>query len=427
MANKIQWRRDLAANWTSVNPVLSNGMPGYETDTCRLKIGDGVTAWNALPYKFEETITTLVESPAGTFTYTSEDNTQTVFSISGGGGGESNTAANLGSGVGVFKLKSGIELQFKSINAGSNKVTITDDTGNDEIDIDIVPANILTSELNNDADFIPDAPSDGQQYARQNNVWSIVTGGGGPTDHGGLTGLGDDDHLQYLTEARHDALPFDNPHNVNATDVGLGNVDNTSDVDKPVSTAQASADSAVQAFSIQRSNHTGTQTASTISDFANQVTVDETTTSLSLTDSVLTYNDEDGVATNLQLNVFGTQAEDFIDTSNTNITTATPFAVRTFTTQSNPTGRYRIAMNVQFEPNSTAGNYLFQLRINGTQIGLEMEEEGKDVGSDQRNLRPLIGYYDHIGPATFNIELWAARESNTLVLHGVSAEVWRVS
>lgn len=46
--------------------------------------------------------------------------------------------------------------------------------------------------------------------------------------------------------------------------VGLGNADNTSDVNKPVSTAQASADAAVQAYSIQRSNHTGTQSISTI-------------------------------------------------------------------------------------------------------------------------------------------------------------------
>jgi hypothetical protein len=51
-------------------------------------------------------------------------------------------------------------------------------------------------------------------------------------------------------------------------DVGLGNVDNTSDANKPVSTAQAAADTSVQSFAVQRSNHTGTQTASTISDFA---------------------------------------------------------------------------------------------------------------------------------------------------------------
>jgi hypothetical protein len=51
-------------------------------------------------------------------------------------------------------------------------------------------------------------------------------------------------------------------------DVGLGNVDNTSDANKPVSTAQAAADSAVQAYAIQRSNHTGTQSAATITGLA---------------------------------------------------------------------------------------------------------------------------------------------------------------
>lgn len=255
----------------------------------------------------------------------------------------------------------------------------------------------------------PEAPLDGQQYARQSGNWSVVSGTGGVTDHGALTGLGDDDHTQYLTEARHDSLPFDNPHNVNATQVGLGNVPNVD--------------------ATNRANHTGTQTASTILDFAAQVAIDETTTSLTVdsTGTLLTFNDEDGTANQVQTNVFGTQAEDFIDTSNTNITTGTLFAVRTFTTQSSPTGRYRISMIVQFEPNSTSTNYLFQLRINGIQIGLEMEEEGKDISGDQRNLRPLVGYYDHTGPGTFDIELWAARESGTLVLHGVSAEKWRVS
>ena len=47
-------------------------------------------------------------------------------------------------------------------------------------------------------------------------------------------------------------------------------MDNTADASKPVSTAQAAADTAVQAYAIQRANHTGTQTASTISDFATQ-------------------------------------------------------------------------------------------------------------------------------------------------------------
>lgn len=50
MAYKIQLRRDTAANWTAVNPVLALGEAGVETDTDKIKIGDGVSAWDALPY-----------------------------------------------------------------------------------------------------------------------------------------------------------------------------------------------------------------------------------------------------------------------------------------------------------------------------------------------------------------------------------------
>jgi len=48
------------------------------------------------------------------------------------------------------------------------------------------------------------------------------------------------------------------------SDVGLGNVDNTADASKPVSTAQAAADAVVQAYAIQRANHTGAQAISTV-------------------------------------------------------------------------------------------------------------------------------------------------------------------
>lgn len=48
---KIQLRRDTAANWSTNNPTPSAGEPCFETDTGKLKIGDGVTAYNNLPYQ----------------------------------------------------------------------------------------------------------------------------------------------------------------------------------------------------------------------------------------------------------------------------------------------------------------------------------------------------------------------------------------
>lgn len=47
---RYQNRRASAATWTALNPVLLAGEIGVEKDTDRFKIGDGVTAWNDLPY-----------------------------------------------------------------------------------------------------------------------------------------------------------------------------------------------------------------------------------------------------------------------------------------------------------------------------------------------------------------------------------------
>jgi hypothetical protein len=43
-------RRDFATRWVSIDPVLAQGEPGFEIDTGKLKIGDGVKTWLALPY-----------------------------------------------------------------------------------------------------------------------------------------------------------------------------------------------------------------------------------------------------------------------------------------------------------------------------------------------------------------------------------------
>lgn len=48
---KLKLRGDTAANWTSVNPTLLANELGRETDTGKIKIGNGSTAWNSLAYQ----------------------------------------------------------------------------------------------------------------------------------------------------------------------------------------------------------------------------------------------------------------------------------------------------------------------------------------------------------------------------------------
>jgi hypothetical protein len=50
MARKLQIRRGTAAQWTTSNPILAQGEPGFEFDTGKLKIGDGANTWSALTY-----------------------------------------------------------------------------------------------------------------------------------------------------------------------------------------------------------------------------------------------------------------------------------------------------------------------------------------------------------------------------------------
>lgn len=50
MAYTIKFRRDTATRWARLNPLLAQGEPGYETNTGRVKVGDGSKLWNDLPY-----------------------------------------------------------------------------------------------------------------------------------------------------------------------------------------------------------------------------------------------------------------------------------------------------------------------------------------------------------------------------------------
>lgn len=64
MWGSLRIRRDTAAVWTATNPILADGEPGFEKDTGRLKIGNGVTPWRSLPVL----VTTAIASPTSGIT-----------------------------------------------------------------------------------------------------------------------------------------------------------------------------------------------------------------------------------------------------------------------------------------------------------------------------------------------------------------------
>jgi hypothetical protein len=50
MATRMQQRRGTASQWTSANPILNAGEMGWESDTNKFKIGDGINHWADLDY-----------------------------------------------------------------------------------------------------------------------------------------------------------------------------------------------------------------------------------------------------------------------------------------------------------------------------------------------------------------------------------------
>ena len=64
---KIKHRYDTASNWTTNNPVLLAGELGIESNTGKMKVGDGTTLWSRLGY--------VTPSLPKNIAYTDEQNT----------------------------------------------------------------------------------------------------------------------------------------------------------------------------------------------------------------------------------------------------------------------------------------------------------------------------------------------------------------
>ncbi|VAW11089.1 hypothetical protein MNBD_BACTEROID03-1215 [hydrothermal vent metagenome] len=144
----------VAGTGTTADPYLltsSGGADGSETiiDATNSTIGVTGSGTTANPYILTSNAADVSFTPAGNTLSTNVQNAIEEIQTDLDGlsaGGEANTTSNQGSGgVGLTLTKNVFDLPFKSINAADTGIlSVTDDTANNEIDIDIVPATPLT-------------------------------------------------------------------------------------------------------------------------------------------------------------------------------------------------------------------------------------------------------------------------------------------
>ena len=207
---RVQLRRDTSVNWTSGNPVLKSGEIGYETDTGKIKVGNGSTEWTGLSYLGAPSLgglqdVIITDAANGDF-------------LRWNGTAWINDAVNLSTDtVGSY---------VQSLVAGS-AITITNNSG--EAATPTIAVTTNTFEAYGAASSAVSA-----HEADTTNIHGIANTSLLVTTTGTQT-------LTNKTIASPTFTGTVSGISVTATQVGLGNVDNTSDANKPVSTAGQTA------------------------------------------------------------------------------------------------------------------------------------------------------------------------------------------
>jgi len=84
VSSTIKFRRGLAVDWAAKNPTLASGELGYEVDTGKYKIGNGIDGWTSRPYFIDSVVIAaliaeaIADSPVGG---SSPDASETVKGI----------------------------------------------------------------------------------------------------------------------------------------------------------------------------------------------------------------------------------------------------------------------------------------------------------------------------------------------------------
>ena len=257
-------------------------------------------------------------------------------------------------------------------------------------------------------------------------------------DHGNTTGLADDDHLQYLTEGRHDSLPFDNPHSVSFTQAVAA------DPGTNISAAEAEQlTNGSNSDSLHLHDHGNLQGLGD-DDHPQYTRKDTLTTKGDIYVRDGTNPNRLGVGANTQrLEADSTTltgikwVDDNFGRDTARVTRTDTFTVTgsTFTNYTtlnfnvadlSGTNEYRIQATYQWSHNSASNDARFQLFVNGVSV-TEHRAEPKDAGADQRYSATFLHYATNLatGANTVEIRFRPATSSRITRMHRATIEVWR--
>ena len=122
---RIQLRRDSALGWSTNNPILASGEIGIElsptpAQIVLFKIGDGITAWNSLPYQNEASPGATLGATLGANTFTGQQYAPSFASPLFKG-----KVANLTVGPGAQSLNLSTHDYFNLFLGGTTTLTLT--------------------------------------------------------------------------------------------------------------------------------------------------------------------------------------------------------------------------------------------------------------------------------------------------------------
>ena len=267
MATRMQQRRGSAAQWTAANPVLAAGEIGFETDTSKFKMGNGTSTWSQLVYFANATeLTNAINSVIGM----APETLNTLSEISDALGDNPDFLSLYTTKTYVDNLTLLANTTFTEMEAelrgditdhiadtlnvhgiANTALLATQTFATDAVSTAVAALTKSSVGLSN-VDNTQDASkpvSTAQADAIATAKTEAITAAGAAADAKVSAHDVDTSNVHGIADTSLLALKSEVAA-VTKTSLGLGNVDNTADASKPVSTAQSTAIATAKAEAI---------------------------------------------------------------------------------------------------------------------------------------------------------------------------------